>query len=358
MSALSGSWPSRRLPACALGALGALGLAISAPTARAQTLGYHSGGLNAAVRGAVSAQTSAVSGGDRTPGAKASNVDGYVRLIGDWTAPQGWLVGASLETATRRTTQAFRSGEAYVYLSSGLGRVQVGKTYGPANSLALHAPEIALGQVRGDFARYAGSNALLSAFDTGAAAKIMYLSPPVGGLRLGASWAPRFRGFNRVSDPRNRTLQHDAVELALQYQRPVGDWVLGASGGYVRARSDASTGRRDIGSWSAGGEARRGPLRLGLGYVDRGDSNLKIRGFNQHEVNAGVAWTEARWGLAASASRSTGTGYRNTLVGAGGYVNLNSHVTLRADLVRFSDRDGSLPRRRGEALVSEVEYHF
>ena len=334
------------------------GMALAASPAAAQSLGYHNGGLNAAVRGAVSAQTSAVSDGDRSSGAKATNVDGYIRLIGDWTAPQGWLVGASLETATRRTTQALRSGEAYVYLSSGLGRVQVGKSYGPANSLALHAPEIALGQVRGDFGRYAGSNALLSAFDTGEAAKIMYLSPPVGGFRVGASWAPKFHGFNRVSDPRNRTLQRDAVELALQYQRPVGDWVLGASGGYVHANSEASTGRRDIRSWSAGAEARRGPLRLGLGYVDRGDSNLKVRGFNQHEVNAGVAWTEARWGIAASASRSTGARYRNTLLGAGGYYNLNSHITARADLVRFDDRDGGLPRRRGEALVSEIEYHF
>lgn len=342
--------------AVALGCV-SMALAVGGPAA-AQSIGYHSGGLNAAVRGAVSGQVSAASDADRYVGAKSENLDGYLRFIGDWTSPKGWLVGASLETSTRRSTQALRSGEAYVYFSSGFGRVQAGKVYGPANSLSFHAPEIALGQIRGDFARYAGSNALLSAFDTHDSAKLMYLSPPMQGLRFGASWSPKDTGLNKVSDPRNSTLQRDGVELAVQYQRPVGDWVLGASGAYVHATSDRITGRQDISSWSTGAEARRGPLRLGVGYVDRGDSNLKVTGFNQHEINGGLAWTEPKWGLAASASETRGRRYRNTLAGAGGYFNVNNHVTLRADAVHFDERDGGLPRRKGEVLISEIEYHF
>jgi len=336
----------------------AIAAAALAGPAAAQDIGYHSGGFNAALHGAVSEQAGVVSGADRDVGANPTNLDGYARLVADFTSPQGWLFGANLETSTRRTTEALGSGEAYLYFSSGIGRIEVGKDYGPANSLAFHAPEIALGQIRGDFARYAGTQALLSAFDTATQPKIIYLSPPVNGFRFGASWAPRDRANVAAENPLDRTDQRDAFELGAQYQRPVGDWVLGASAGYVHAQAVPITGRQDIASWSSGFEARRGPLRLGLGYVDRGDSNLLVTGFHQHEVNLGAAWAMDRWGLAASASESTGRKYFNHLAGVGGYFNLNGFATLRADAVRFDERDGGLPRRRGVTFVSELEFHF
>jgi porin-like protein len=326
--------------------------------ARAQDIGYHSGALNVALHGAVSVQEGVVEGAQKDLGAKNTNLDGYLRLVGDWTSDQGWLVGANLETSTRRTTQSLKSGEAYVYFSSELGRVEVGRQYGAANSLSFHAPDIALGQIRGDFARYAGTQALLSPFDSADSPKVIYLSPPVDGFRFGASWAPRDSSNLAAPDPRDRTLQRDVIELGAQYQRPVGDWVLGASTGYVSGRADKTTERQDIGSWSLGLDARRGPLRLGAAYVDRGDSNVFARGFNQREVNAGAAWVEDRWGLSVSASSSTGSAYYNRLAGAGGYYALTNHFTLRGDLVAFDEHDGGLPRRRGVTLVSEIEAHF
>jgi hypothetical protein len=326
--------------------------------ARAQDIGYHAGAVNIALHGAVSVQEGFVDGTQKNFGAKDTNVDGYLRLIGDWTSSQGWLVGASLETSTRRTTQSLGSGEAYVYFSSELGRVEIGRQYGAANSLAFHAPDIALGQVRGDFARYAGTQALLSPFDSVDSPKIIYLSPPVNGLRFGASWAPRDSANLAASDPRDRTLQRDVSEFGAQYQRPVGDWVLGASTGYARGAADPSTGRRDIASWSVGLDARRGSLRLGAAYVDRADSNVFIRDFDQDEINAGVAWVRDRWGLALSGSSSRGSNYFNRLAGVGGYYAVTEHLTLRTDLVSFDEHDGGLPRRHGTTLVSEIEAHF
>ena len=174
--------------------------------ARAQDIGYHSGALNVALHGAVSVQEGAVEGTQKDTGAKDTNLDGYLRLVGDWTSSQGWLLGVNLETSTRRTTQSLRSGEAYVYFSSELGRVEVGRQYGAANSLSFHAPDVALGQVRGDFARYAGTQALLSPFDSADSPKVIYLSPPVDGFRLGVSWAPRDSTNLGALDPRDRTL--------------------------------------------------------------------------------------------------------------------------------------------------------
>jgi len=326
--------------------------------AMAQDIGYHSGAVNVALHGAVSVQAGAVEGTDKNEGAKDINLDGYLRLIGDWTSSQGWLVGANLETSTRRTTQSLHSGEAYVYFSSEFGRVEVGRQYGAANSLSFHAPDIALGQVRGDFARYAGTQALLSPFDSADSPKVIYLSPPVDGFRFGVSYAPRDSANLAAPDPRDRTLQRDVTEFGAQYQQPVGDWIVGASAGYVTGRSDRSTERRDIGSWSVGLDARRGPLRLGAAFVDRGDSNVFIRNFDQDEVNAGVAWVQDRWGLALSGSSSTGFNYYNRLASAGGYFALNDHLILRGDLVSFDEHDGGLPRRRGVTLVSEIEAHF
>ena len=224
--------------------------------------------------------------------------------------------------------------------------------------MAFHAPDIALGQIRGDFARYVGTQALLSPFDSADSPKVIYLSPPVDGFRFGVSWAPRDSSNLAAPDPRDRTLQRDVTEFGAQYQRPVGDWVLGASAGYVRGRSDRSTERLDIASWSLGLDARRGPLRLGAAYVHRGDSNVFLKGFDQSEVNAGAAWVEDRWGLEVSGSSSRASGYFNKLLGFGGYYALTDHLTFRADVVSFDEHDGGLPGRRGVTLVSEIEAHF
>jgi predicted porin len=340
-------------------ALAAAGLAVCAGSAKAQDLEYHSGGLSAALHGAVSVQAGDVSGAPRNPGAKTSNLDGYVRVNVDWTSPQGWLAGVNLETSNRgRTTEALNSGEAYLYFSSDLGRIEIGRQDGAADDLSFHAPVVALGQVRGDFARYAGSQALLSAYDTGDAPKIIYLSPPIAGFRAGASWAPRDTRNSHDPNPLNRTLQRDAIELGMQYQRPVGDWVLGASAGYVHGKSDPSTGRHDMRSWTVGFDARRGPLRLGGAYVDRGDSNLHLAGFGQTEVNAGIGWLRDRWGVAGSVAVSRASTLDATTVGVGGFYNINSWSTLRADVVSFDERLGGGSDRNGVVLVTELEVHF
>jgi predicted porin len=340
-------------------AAAALATAALSSGAWAQTLEYHSGALNASLHGSLSAQAGSVRGEERNPGQDPSNVDKYARLAVDWTSAKGWLFGASLETTSRgRATEALNSGEAYLYFSSGIGRIEIGKQDGAADALAFHAPVLALGQIRGDFARYAGTQALLSAYDTGDAEKIVYLSPPISGVRFGMSYAPEDHRNKKALDPRDRTIQKDAIELGIQYQRPVGDWVLGASGGYVHGKADPITERQDLDSWTVGLDARKAQLRLGAAYVDRGDSNLHITGFNQTEINAGLGWVEDRWGMATSVSRTKASGQRNDLIGIGGYFDVTPWATLRADLVHFDETISGLPKRDGFTAVGEVDVHF
>ncbi len=108
------------------------------------------------------------------------------------TTPSGVIIGANVEKTNQdRETEALNTGEIYGFIASDWGRLEVGKQDGPADTLAFSAPVIALGQVRGDFSRYAGSQALLKPLDTQDSFKVIYLSPPVSGFRAGVSWSPR-----------------------------------------------------------------------------------------------------------------------------------------------------------------------
>ena len=226
---------------------------------------------------------------------------------------------------------------------------------GPADTLTFAAPVIALGQVRGDFSRYAGSQALLRPLDTRDAFKVIYLSPPVKGLRVGVSWSPTVRQNANDPNPRDRTILRDAVELGFQFQRPVGAWVLGLSGGYVFGRADPITTRAGLNSWSIGAEARRGPLRIGGAYVSRGDSNRLARGFNQTEWNAGVGWVRDRWGVSVSTAFTTASDRNNRLFGLGAFYALSPNLQLRSDIVQFRERRLGLATEQGVVGIMQLQ---
>lgn len=341
-----------RMTAAVVG--GAFTAATVLPSAAlADPLKFEKGGAVVQLRLTASAQTGE-SEDSLTPRADQPDaVQANARLSADWTTASGRVFGFSIESSSEdRETEALNTGEVYAYLASDFGRLEIGKQDGAADTLSYRAPVVALGQVRGDFARYAGASALLSAYDTGDASKITYLSPPMGGLRVGVSYAPedeRDSGGMR---------QENAVEFGAQYERPAGDWIVGASGGWVQAEADPKSGREDIRSWSAGVQARRGPLRIGLGYVDRGDSNQLAAGYDQTEWSGGVAWVEDRWGVAGSAAVSDARGFDNTLIGVGGYYDVTDWATVRADLVRIDMQRGLAPREEGFVFVAELEFHY
>lgn len=338
----------------ALAAGGALAATAAVPTAgAAEPLKFESGGAVVQLRLSASAQTGEQEDGLTPRADEPEAFQANARLTADWTTESGRVFGFSIETSSEdRETEALNTGEIYAYVASDFGRLEIGKQDGAADTLSYRAPVVALGQVRGDFARYAGASALLSAYDTGDAPKITYLSPPMGGLRVGISYAPE----DERDDGGMR--QENAVELGAQYERPAGDWIVGASAGWVQAEADPGSGRQDIRSWSAGLQARRGPIRIGVGYVDRGDSNQLLAGYDQTEWSAGVAWVEDRWGLAGSLASSEAKGFENRLIGVGGYYDLTDWVTLRADLVRIDMQRGLAPREDGLVFVAELEFHY
>jgi hypothetical protein len=267
-----------------------------------------------------------------------AQVDLFARLNAQWTSPGGIIIGANVEqNSRRRASEVLEAGEIYGFVASDYGRIEVGLQDGPADTLAFAAPLVALG-----------------ALDTQDAFKVIYLSPPVRGLRGGVSYSPKVRRNAAAVDVRERIEVDDAFEFGVQYQQPVGDWILGASGGYATGQADPATTRADLNSWSVGAEARRGPLRIGAAYVDRGDSNRLERGFDQWEVNGGVGWITPGWGVAGSVALTRASDRENRLIGIGGFYQLHPNIQIRADVVSFREERFLVSTDSGIASVVEI----
>lgn len=337
----------------------AAALAVQAQPALAgiPQLRIQSGGLDIRLSGGAAVQGATFDDADPATDSTDSTYDLFARLNAEWTSPDGIVIGANIEQSNRsRETESLNTGEVYGFVASEYGRVEVGLQDGPADTLSFTAPVVALGQVRGDFSRYAGTQALLKPLDTRDSFKVIYLSPPVSGFRAGVSWSPRVRQNAEDADPRARVILHDAVELGLQFQQPVGEWMVGVSGAYATGAADPVTTRTGLDSWSIGAEARRGPLKIGGAFVRRGDSNRLTSGFDQWEINGGVGWIEADWGVSLSSAYTRSTDRSNRLFGLGGFVSLTPNLQLRSDIVQFRDNRFGLPVTNGVVALMELQF--
>jgi predicted porin len=334
------------------GLTSAMPAAAEIPQLRVQT-----GGFDIRLTAGAAAQGAVFDDNDPDTENNDGEIDLFARLNAEWTSPDGIVIGANIEqTNQQRETEALNTGEVYGFIASDYGRIEVGRQDGPADTLAFNAPVIALGQIRGDFSRYAGSQALLRAQDTRDAFKVIYLSPPISGLRGGISWSPQAEQNANATNPRARVLLDNAFEFGLQYQRPVGDWILGLSGSFATGQADAITTREDLNSWSIGTEARRGPLRIGAAYVDRGDSNRLSSDFDQWEINGGVGWIEDKWGVSGSASYTRSNDGSNRLLGLGAFYAVTPNIQVRSDVVQFRERDFGDPADEGVVAMLEVQF--
>lgn len=325
----------------------------------ARGLVYENGGVTVQARGAVAVQGAwyePLPGG--TP-RKGSEADGSAIVIAEWESDSGLLFGVRGEIDTgNKDIENFERDELYAYVAADWGRIEVGENDGPADTLSFHAPTLGLGQVRGDFGRYTGSVALLSPYDSRDALKVSYFSPPVNGFSAGVSYSPEFASNESAANPRSRVIQNEVYELGAQYLRPVGNWVAGFSGAYVKGSADPVTDRADIESWSLGSELRRGKMTLGAAYVDRGRSALRPSAETESEWNAGLGWEEDRWEAAFSYAVTDQGGDKDHRFGMGVDFDISQHVYLRADAVRLVSESPGTRERDGWVAVTELGLRF
>jgi hypothetical protein len=313
-----------------------LALLFAAP---ACALEYQFGEVGADVILAAAAQGAAFRDGPDGESDSDGNLLALARLNLEWISDSGRVYGVRAETGYgSRRSEDLSADELYAYFASEAGRFELGRQDGAADVMSFHAPVMALGQVRGDFSEYTGINASLSASDTRDSPKLVYLSPPLRGVRFGVSYAPEFTVNESAADPRRRIIQKDAIEAAAQYVLPLAqEWSLGASLAFARGSAAPETQREDLSSWGTGLELRRDELIIGAAYVDNGDSNDAIA-VDEREWNAGVAWRAERWGAAFSWARNESIPLDLSLLGVGGFYSVTEHVVLRADAVLIDER--------------------
>jgi predicted porin len=325
----------------------------------AQDLSFHYRDIEFRAYGAVSAQGAAYKDVFSGIEDRSGDWDAYAVLTAERVTDNGLLIGLRTEFDTGgRGAEDLSRNELYAYVAGRFGRVELGEQDGPADSLSMHAPLIGLGQIRGEFVRYTGQPALLTPFDTRDSLKLVYLTPPWRGLRAGISYAPEFESNSGDPDPRRRTRQDNAFEVAATYQRPIGDVVAGFSAAYVSADADPVTRRGDISSWGLGGELLRGPLVLGAAYVSRGDSNSLTVNLDEDEWNAGVAWRTWRWGVAASAAVTSSRIEESRLAALGAYYEFAGGWSLRGDFVVINEENDRGRERDGQVGIVEISYRF
>ncbi len=330
-----------------------------ADQAIAQRLSASIGGFEFTARGELSVQGATFEDPATLLSDEGGEWDGSLILNAERVTPSGLVYGLRGEIDTgNRAVEDLQRDEIYIYFAGEFGRVELGEQDGPADTISYHAPVLGLGQIRGDFSRYAGSLALLSPLDTSDAPKVVYLSAPQGGFRFGASYAPEYTANENNPDPRARTIQDNAFEVAGAYQTTWGGWAGGVSVAYVAGKADPSTERGDLDSWSVGVQFGRGVITVGGAYVMRGDSNSLVVGLDEEEINLGVAWRADNWGAAVSASQSTSSVFDNRLIGVGGYYEIGEFWVLRADLVSIDEDSSVGPSGTGYVGLAEIAFVF
>jgi len=213
---------------------------------------------------------------------------------------------------------------SYLYAKGKWGEIAIGNKSGQADLMSLHAPQVGIGQIRGDFSRYNFRSTLLNPYDTQNAIKIDYASPNNKPLKVGISYAPEIR------DRRDNSLrQRDAIEIAVQSRAIVKEqWQLSTSAAYVDGNSANET-RQDIKSWSLGAQLKyQKQWTLAGAYVSRGDSDARLV-LNEDEFNIGIAYTRKKWRIGLSGAKQSNDKLDRTILGLGGEYKINRHLRLR-----------------------------
>ncbi len=329
-------------------------------TAEANAKSFDLGPINADIRANIDLQAASIN----ASGFGASietNIDWAVRAkldydLGD-NAKAGIVVKLDQEFDSGSEFSMQRDGInrrlSYAFMKGSWGDLSVGQKPGQADLLSLHAPQVGIGQIRGDFSRYAGRSALLNAYDTQNALKLDYVSPRHKPLTVGLSYAPEIKD-RRTGDIR----QTDAIEFAAQSRTALSDqWILKTSLAYVTADS-ANERRQDLNSYSIGSELQYNKKWTVSGaYVYRGNSDAKI-GRDETELNFGAKYRQKKLRLALSGAQQKTRFSNKKILGIGGEYKIRKNVRFRVSGTVFIQHSNQKPSEEGTVLITDVRLSY
>jgi len=241
---------------------------------------------------------------------------------------------------------------AYVYAKSKFGELAIGQKSGQADRLFLHAPQVGVGQIRGDFSRYGARSALLNPYDTQNAFKFDFRSPKQKPVIFGVSYAPEIR------DRRDNSLrQKDAVEFAILGQTKISEkWKLSGTLSYVFGQSEIEK-REDINSWGAGAKAAyKKKWTISGAYVYRGDSDTRP-GFDEDEINFGVKYRHKKWQAGFSTAIQSNDVFDRNLIGLGGEYKVHKNARIRLSGSLFSNTSDNV-KTTGAVIISDLRLNY
>ena len=139
--------------------------------------------------------------------------------------------------------------------------------------------------------------AALTLTDNARGSKLVWFSPRVAGLRLGASYTPQPFSHGQDIDRAQNAAPgfQDVWEAGAHYARDFGGVGVAASLAYMAGRSELG-GQAELRSTQAGLSFSYGGLTLGGGYVGRGDSGLSRASAKRSALKVWNAGAQYQWG--------------------------------------------------------------
>lgn len=203
--------------------------------------------------------------------------------------------------------------EAFLFLDGGFGRVEIGQQDGIAGQFAVGSPHalrnMSAGESHGDdmidplgMSPTNSSNDVSDDF-----AKITYMTPSFGGLKLGMSFTPDTKrsaldGTGQIFVPGGTETGEDIVEFGVVYSRDFEALSLDMSATYVTA--DASPVSDDLEEWNAGVNVGFHGLTVGGSYRESENPATGLQTYEAYDV--GVAYETGPWKVSAQFAEHAG----------------------------------------------------
>ena len=223
--------------------------------------------------------------------------------------------------------------EAYLEMFSGLGLIELGRTDGAEDAMALGADTIAAGTggIDGDTPNLGRTQIVTS----DSAAKISYFTPRIGGVQFGLSFTPDTGDDEgRRNDDEESEDLNDHFGAGLNFVRRFGraDVALGAVGSFGNSEL---ADRDDLNAFSVGGTLAWGDVEMGASYGNNDDSDE----FDFATLGATVGFGEARAGIGYNYVDVKSDGITHVIV-LGGDVIILEGVALQSDVSYAAPDEG------------------
>ena len=333
--------------------------------------------------------------------ASAFRNDSEVSIRVDGKSDSGLGYGAVLDIEADVTSDSDDEGvnaaRTYLFLDSGIGRLELGSNTGAAEAMKIDASNIAraTGGIDGSWGYFAnqpqdsgvGSIATLTSGATldGTAYlttpslpaghgvvnglgnessdnsnKISYYSPRMSGFQLGLSYSPELQDRGQaIATDRTASYASDVIDAGLSYEGSWDEVTLGLAGTYQMGAG--GIGVEDIEAYNVGGSFGFSGFTLAGSYGDWGDS-LNVSGVDADYWTVGAGFDIGAIGTSVTYMESSygSNDFENLVIGADYSLAAGLTPYVEASLFEFEGTDSlaAAANNDGTAIIVGTQLAF